>query len=98
MALKFLYFLTVLNLNSNLFYQCFLLVLFTCKDPSPLYKLSKRRNHPKPENLETLFLLSTLKVPIKENSQKPNCPLIFRFSNCIFIFQHLCVFLFHCWK
>ena len=40
----------------------FLLVLFTCKDPSPLYKSSKRRNHLRPENLETLFLLSALKV------------------------------------
>ena len=26
---------------------------------------SKRRNHLKPENLETLFLLSALKVPVK---------------------------------
>ena len=41
----------------------FLLVLFACKDPSPLYKSSKRRNHLKPENLETLFLLSALKMP-----------------------------------
>ena len=43
----------------------FLLVLFACKDPSPLYKSSKRKNHLKPENLETLFLLSALKMPIK---------------------------------
>ena len=64
-AFKFLYILTVLSLNSNLFYQCFLLVLFACKDPSPLYKSSKRRNHLQPENLETLFLPSALKLPIK---------------------------------
>ena len=38
---------------------------FACKDPSPLYKSSKRKNHLKPENLETLFLLSALKMPIK---------------------------------
>ena len=43
----------------------FLLALFACKDPSPLYKSSKTRNHLKPENLETLFLLSALKMPIK---------------------------------
>ena len=43
----------------------FLLVLFACKDPSTLYTSSKGRNHLKPDNLETLFLLSTLKVPIK---------------------------------
>ena len=36
-----------------------------CKDPSPLCKSSKRRNHLKPEDLETLFLLSALKMPIK---------------------------------
>ena len=30
-------------------------VLFSCKDPSPLYKSSKRRNRLKPEYLETLF-------------------------------------------
>ena len=60
-ALKFLYFLTVLNLNSNVF----LPVLFACKDPSPLYKSSKGRNHVKPENLGTLFLLSAVKMPIK---------------------------------
>ena len=64
-GLTFLYFLTVLRLNFNLFYQCFLLVLFACKDPYPLYKSCRRRNHLKPENLETLFLLSALKVPIK---------------------------------
>ena len=64
-ALKFLYILTVFSLNSNLFYQCFLLVLFACKDPFPLYKSSKERNHFKPENLETLFLVSALKVSIK---------------------------------
>ena len=38
---------------------------FTCKDPSSLYKSSNRRNHLKPENLETPFLLSALKMPIK---------------------------------
>ena len=59
-ALKFLYFLTVVSLNS-----VFLLVLFSCKDPSPMYKSSKRRNHLKPENLETLFVPSALKVSIK---------------------------------
>ena len=42
----------------------FLLVLFACKDPSPLYKSSKRRNRLKPENLETLFLLSGLNIHI----------------------------------
>ena len=41
-----------------------MLVLFVCKDLSPLYKSSNTRNHLKPENLETLFLLSTLKMPI----------------------------------
>ena len=29
---------------------------------------SKRRNHLKPGNLETLFFLSALKVPVKANS------------------------------
>ena len=92
----FLYFLTVLSLNSNLFYQCFLLVSFACKYPSLQgmiwYESSKRRNHQKPENLETLFLLSALKMPIlsqtlatkqKQNTKKPNCT----FCNCIFIFN-----------
>ena len=41
-----------------------MLVLFVCKDLSPLYKSSKTKNYLKPENLETLFLLSTLKIPI----------------------------------
>ena len=59
-ALKFLCFLTVLSSN-----PVFLLVLFACKDPSTLYKSSKRRNHLKTENLETIFLLSALKMPIK---------------------------------
>ena len=54
-VLKFLYFLTVLNLNSNLFYKCFLLVLFACKDPSLLYKSSKGTNPLTLENSETLF-------------------------------------------
>ena len=43
----------------------FLLVLFACKNPSPLYKSSKTRNYLKPDNLETLFLLSVLKMPNK---------------------------------
>ena len=43
----------------------FLLILFAYKDPSSLYKSSNRRSHLKPENLETLFLLSPLKVSIK---------------------------------
>ena len=43
----------------------FSLVLFACKDPSPLYKSSKRKNHLKHDNLETFFLLSALKIPIK---------------------------------
>ena len=36
-ALKFLYFLTVLSLNSNVF----LLDLFACKDSSPFYEYSR---------------------------------------------------------
>ena len=43
----------------------FLLVLFACKNHSLLYKSSKRRKPLKPENLETMFLLSALKKPIK---------------------------------
>ena len=43
----------------------FFVILFACKDPSPLYKSAKTRNHLKPGNLETLFLLSALKMPIK---------------------------------
>ena len=43
----------------------FLLVLFACKNPSLLYKASKRRKPLKSENLETIFLLSALKKPIK---------------------------------
>ena len=46
-------------------FECFLLVLFAFKDPSPLYKSSKTRNHLKPGNLGTLFLLSALQMPIK---------------------------------
>ena len=45
-------------------FECFLLVLFAFKDP-PLYKSSKTRNHLKPGNLGTLFLLSGLKMSIK---------------------------------
>ena len=107
-ALKFLNLLTVLSLNSDLFYQCFLLVLFACKeDLSPFYKSSKRRNHLKPENLEIPFLLSALKMPMKSVTsyeteikylQEANSPLIFRFCNCIFTFQLSNLFLFHCWE
>ena len=43
----------------------FLLVLFACKDPSTLYKSSMRKNHLKPDNLETFFLLSALQMSIK---------------------------------
>ena len=42
-----------------------MLVSFAYKDTSPLCKSSKTRKHLKPENLETLFLLSALKMPIK---------------------------------
>ena len=55
-ALKFV---TVLNLNSN--------VCNACKDPTPLHKSSKRRNHIKPEYLETLFVQSALRLPIKSH-------------------------------
>ena len=51
----------VLSLSTIFFW----LVLFACKDPSPLSKSSKRKNHLKSENLETLFLQSALKMPIK---------------------------------
>ena len=54
-------------------FYCFLIVLFDCKYPS--FKFSKRRNHLKPENLETPFLLSALKMPIKSvttTKQKQN--------------------------
>ena len=37
---------------------------YCCKGLSPLYKSSKRKNHLKPENLKTVFLLSALKMPI----------------------------------
>ena len=43
----------------------FLLALFACKDPSSLYKSSKRRNALKLDNLETFVLLSALKMLIK---------------------------------
>ena len=46
----------------------FFLVLFACKHPSPLYKSSKARNHLKRKNLETLFLLSALKMLIKSGT------------------------------
>ena len=42
--------------------QRFFIVLFACKDPSPLCKSSKRRSHLKPVSLETVFLLSALKM------------------------------------
>ena len=58
-ALKFLYFLIVLSLNSTVFAS-----LFACTDHS-LYKSSKRRNYHEPKNSETLFLLSALKMPVK---------------------------------
>ena len=59
-ALKFVYFLTVLSLNSNVFCLFYLLVKI------PLHcMIFKRRNHLKTENLETLFLLSALQMPIK---------------------------------
>ena len=41
--------------------ETFVLVLFACRIPSLLYKTSKRRKPLKPENLETIFLLSALK-------------------------------------
>ena len=69
-ALKFPYFFTALRLNSNLFYYCFLLVLYACKDLSSLYNSSKRRNYLQPDNLETLFLLSAIKVTIKSGTNK----------------------------
>ena len=43
----------------------FSLLLFACKDPSPLHNSSKRRNHLQPDNLETFFLLLALKMLIK---------------------------------
>ena len=69
-ALKFFYFFANLSLTSYLFYYCFLLVLYGCKDLSASYKSSKRRNHLKPENLETLFLPSAIKVTIKSGTNK----------------------------
>ena len=47
-ALKFLYFFTLLSLKVLML----LLVFFACKDPFPLYKSSKGRNHLKADNLE----------------------------------------------
>ena len=52
------------------FKLCFLLDLFACKDSSPLYKSSKKRSHLKPEKLETLFLLSALKMPTSLTSYR----------------------------
>ena len=43
----------------------FLVVLFACKDPFALYRFAKRSNYLKTQNLETLFLLSALKMPIE---------------------------------
>ena len=69
-----------------------------------MYKSSKTRNHLKPENLETLFLLSALKMSIKSATsyqaekkclQTSNSPLIFWFCYSILIFQHSNVFLFN---
>ena len=73
-----------------------MLVLFACKGPSSLHKSSKRRNRLKPKNLETPFLLSALKIPVKSVTsyqaeityKTRKSPLIFRFCNCIFRFQH----------
>ena len=45
--------------------QGFFLNLFACKGPSPFCNSSKRRNHLKPVSLETVFLLSALKMLTK---------------------------------
>ena len=45
--------------------QSFFLVLCACKGPSPFRKSSKRRNHLQPVSLETVFLLSALKMLTK---------------------------------
>ena len=71
-----------------------MLVLFACNYLSPLHKSSERKNHLKPENLGTVFLLSALRMPIEsvtnhraEIKYLEISPLIYRFGNCIFIFQ-----------
>ena len=72
-----------------------MLVLFSCKDPSPLYKSSKRRNHLKPEYLETLFArhflcyqhkkyllcLTSYRAETKylQEYKRPNSSFLFRF-------------------
>ena len=61
-----------------------MLVLFACKDPFPFFKSSKIRNQLKPENFETLFLLSALKIPIKSH-QLPNRNKILRRSLYTFL-------------
>ena len=80
-------------------------MFFVSFDTSSLYKSLKTRNYLKPENLETLFQLSALNLPImsvtsyqagiKCLEDAPNSLLIFRFCNCIFIFQHANIFLFN---
>ena len=77
-----------------------MLVLFACKDSSPLYKFSKTKNHLKPENLETLFLLSMHIKSITNyqaeinTSKVPNSPLIFRFSTVHWYFNiQMCSYL-----
>ena len=45
--------------------QRFFLVLFACKGPSPFFKSSKKRSHLQPVSLETVFLLSALKILTK---------------------------------
>ena len=55
---------SVLNLH-YVSTQRFFLVLFACKVPSPFCKSLKRRNHLEPVSLETVFLLSLLKMLAK---------------------------------
>ena len=73
-----------------------MLVLFACKNPSPLYRLLKGSKHLKPENLETLSLLSTLKMPIKSvTSYQAEIKFLedVYVSECIFIFNvQMCSF------
>ena len=72
-----------------------MLVLFACKDPCPLYKSSKRKNHLKPGNLETVFLLLALKIPIKSvTSQQAKIKYLkvfceFRICNSITVFFNI---------
>ena len=89
-ALKFLYFLAVLNLNSNLFWQFYLLVKI------PLHCItSKRRNHAKPENLDTFSAVSI------KNAQLVCQQIFFAFQilqQYIHIFQISMLKCVHCWK